>query len=128
MDHLRDKKILLVEDDEVSQFLLQKMLSVLGCKIQIVANGVEALQMVMLEEYDLIVMDIQMPVISGFETCRRLREAGVPWLKSVPIIGISANPSESIDYFAEKGMNAYISKPIHESDLLDTIKKHLLPS
>jgi CheY-like chemotaxis protein len=125
MAKLTAKKILLVEDDEISQFLIEKMVSVLGYKIQIAANGVEAMQIVLLQEYQLILMDIEMPVLSGYETCRKFRESGVPWLSTVPIIGISANPLETGKTYAEKGMNGYITKPILESDLLETIQKYL---
>jgi CheY-like chemotaxis protein len=125
MGSLREKKILLIEDDEISQFLIEKMISVLGCKVQVAPNGVEAMGIVMLEQYDMILMDIEMPVISGYETCRRFREAGLDWLSEVPIIGISANPLESSTLYLEKGMNAFIHKPIMESELLETIKKYL---
>lgn len=119
-------KILIVEDDDISQFLIQKMIKDIGYDSSTVSNGVDALQVLDKEAFDLILMDIEMPIISGYETTRRIRDSNNVFLKTIPIIGISANPFENdVQPFIEKGMNDYISKPIHELELHQKIEKQL---
>lgn len=114
-----DKCILVVEDDDISQFLISKMLEGLGYAVKIASNGPEALEILKSNYFDVILMDIEMPVISGYETIRRLKSGDYPNnIKNIPIIGISANPFEdNEEIYLEHGMNAYISKPIQVDDL-----------
>ena len=71
---MNNKKILLVEDDDISQFLIKKMLENLSLDVTIVSNGIEALSILSQEKFHLILMDIEMPVISGYETIRRIQK------------------------------------------------------
>lgn len=120
-------KILIVEDDDISQFLINKMTSDLGYHTFIVSNGIEALELLESELFDLILMDIEMPVINGFETTRRIRSSNITQLSNIPIIGISANPLDNdIQPFLDRGMNDYISKPIHELELKQKLDKQLI--
>lgn len=120
-------KILVVEDDEISQFLLTKMLGDLGYESNIASNGVEALELLKNEVYGLVFMDMEMPILSGFETVQLIRNSENSILKNIPIIGISANPFESeLDYYIKKGLNDYISKPISESNLREKLNNQLL--
>lgn len=120
-------KILIVEDDDISQFLISKMIKDLGCSCAIASNGVEALELLEKETFDLILMDIEMPVISGYETTRRIRSSNNSELSHIPIIGISANPLENdVKPFLDKGMNDYISKPIHELELKQKLDNQLI--
>lgn len=126
MEKLSKSKILVVEDDDISQFLLQKMMADLDYNATIVSNGLEALELLDKEHFDIILMDIEMPIISGFETTRRIRSGNNETLRTIPIIGISANPFENeLEPFLERGMNDYISKPIHEKDLMEKIENQL---
>ncbi len=120
-------KILIVEDDDISQFLISKMIMDLGHQYIIASSGVEALEVLENERFDLILMDIEMPIISGYETTRRIRSSNNSELSHIPIIGISANPLENdVKPFLEKGMNDYISKPIHELELKQKIDNQLI--
>lgn len=121
------RKILIVEDDDISQFLINKMMNDLGYHTYIVSNGIEALEVLESEQFDLILMDIEMPVINGFETTRRIRTSNITQLSQIPIIGISANPLDTeVQPFIERGMNDYISKPIHELELKEKLDKQIL--
>ncbi len=123
----RTNRILIVEDDDISQFLINKMMTDLGYHTFIVSNGIEALEVLETEKFDLILMDIEMPIISGFETTRRIRNSNITEMSQIPIIGISANPLENdAEPFIEKGMNDYISKPIHELELKQKLDNQLL--
>jgi len=118
------KRILVVEDDDIGQFLIKKMIDDLGHQALIASNGLEALSMLEKEEFDIILMDIEMPFINGFETTKRIRASENPLHKSIPIIGISANPFENeLQPFLDRGMNDYISKPIHELELKEKLEK-----
>lgn len=120
-------KILIVEDDDISQFLISKMIMDIGHQYTIASSGVEALEVLEKESFDLILMDIEMPIISGYETTRRIRSSNNSQLSHIPIIGISANPLENdVKPFLEKGMNDYISKPIHELELKQKIDNQLI--
>ncbi len=123
----RTNRILIVEDDDISQFLINKMMTDLGYHTFIVSNGIEALEVLETEKFDLILMDIEMPIISGYETTRRIRNSNITEMSQIPIIGISANPLENDAIpFIEKGMNDYISKPIHELELKQKLDNQLL--
>ncbi len=120
-------RILVVEDDEISQFLIMKMMSDLGFSAEICSNGPDAIELLQKEHFDLVLMDIEMPIISGFETTRRIRNIENEWLKNIPIIGISANPFENeLQPYLDRGMNDYISKPIHEPELMKKIESLLI--
>lgn len=122
-DSLSKKRILVVEDDEISQFLILKMISDLGFPAEVCSNGPDAIELLQKEHFDLVLMDIEMPIISGFETTRRIRNTDITWLKNIPIIGISANPFENeLQPYLDRGMNDYISKPIHELELMKKLE------
>ena len=119
-----NKKILVVEDDDIGQFLIKKMIDDLGYESYIASNGIEAIEVLEKEEFDVILMDIEMPIISGYETTKRIRTSQIDRIKNIPIIGISANPFENdLQPFLDKGMNDYISKPIHELELKEKLEK-----
>ncbi len=103
------------------------MVNDIGHQFILASNGVEALEILEEISFDLILMDIEMPVISGYETTRRIRMSNNSQLSQIPIIGISANPLENdVKPFLEKGMNDYISKPIHELELRQKIDNQLI--
>lgn len=126
MENSAIKHILVVEDDDISQFLIQKMMDDLGFKHHIVSNGLDAIEVLEKTPFDLVLMDIEMPIINGFETTRRIRNSDNSINRHIPIIGISANPLENnIESYVKMGMNDYISKPIHELDLKLKIENQL---
>lgn len=117
---LKNKKILVVEDDDISQFLIRKMLENLSFDVTIASNGIEAIEILAENKFDIILMDIEMPVISGFETVRRIQNGNLNYsAKNTPIIGISANPfDDDKELYFSQGLRDYITKPISQEDLL----------
>lgn len=123
-----NRSILVVEDDDISQFLIKKMLENLSFDVMIASNGLEALDILETNCFDIILMDIEMPVISGFETVRRIQNGDYKTeVKSIPIIGISANPFENEkEVYKNQGLRDYITKPISQEDLSEKINSILI--
>lgn len=116
--------ILVAEDNVVNQKLFQNILSKLGCTVKVVGNGVEAIQAVEGESFDLILMDCQMPVLDGYETTRQLRSHDKEEIKNIPIVAITAHAFEADrEKCREAGMNSYLSKPIQRKELTKTLRK-----
>ena len=113
--------ILLVEDKFVNQKVIELMLKDVGCKVDIASNGQMALDMYEPKKYDLILMDIQMPVMDGITTMRLLKKK---YKHLEPVIALSANVMEGDEenYLAE-GMNDYIGKPVNQVNLIEKIAK-----
>jgi CheY-like chemotaxis protein len=113
LDLNRPLRILIAEDNKVNQMVATRMLERLGHHIEIANNGVEAVEMSMDNEYDLILMDIQMPVMGGFEAMQEIRVRGAKTGDYVPILALTAHAMEGD---AEKclaaGFDGYLSKPI----------------
>ncbi|MCL1984836.1 MAG: ATP-binding protein, partial [Betaproteobacteria bacterium] len=115
----RQARILLVEDNEINQEIALEILSLLGFSTDMAANGREAVEAALNKDYDLILMDIQMPQMDGFEATRRIRASGKPGAESIPIIAMTANAMETDkEKSRHAGMNDHISKPI-DPDLLN---------
>jgi CheY-like chemotaxis protein len=122
------KKILIAEDNPINAKLLNKLLQNVGHECQIVVNGVEAVKSVATEHFDIVLMDIEMPVLSGLEATRIIRkseeENGLP---AIPIVGISANARASFYETAlNNGFNEYITKPYLKEDVYEAIRKWAL--
>lgn len=118
-------RILLVEDNELNQELAKAILEEYGFIISIANNGSEALHMVQRESFELILMDLQMPVMDGYEATRKMRE--MDDLQPVPIIAMSAHAMKGIkEKVCEAGMNDYIMKPFDVNKMLSIIKKWVL--
>ena len=117
---LEGRNILLVEDGKVNQIVISTQLKDAGAYVQIAENGQLALDAVDARdtEFDLILMDMQMPVMDGYEATRRLRKQGF----SKPIIAVTAHAlSGDCEKTMEMGCDAYISKPIERGKLIDMI-------
>ncbi|RZA00878.1 MAG: response regulator [Sphingobacteriaceae bacterium] len=114
-------KILIAEDNEVNQTLIKRILNKLGYKPTIVFNGLEAIEKVGEETFDMILMDIQMPGIDGLEATRRIRVLPIP---QPYIIAMTANAMTSdTEECYKAGMNDYIAKPFTIERLLATLTK-----
>ena len=110
-------RVLLVEDNEINQLYASTLLRNLGCVCDIAGDGSIALQKLANEKYDLVLMDIQMPVLDGYETARTIRQSGEAYAH-LPIIAITANASEQDRQKSlEAGMNDQLSKPFRPDDL-----------
>jgi CheY-like chemotaxis protein len=116
---LQGSLILLVEDNKVNQFLANALLTSWKAKVDISEDGQDAIDRLREKEYDLVLMDLQMPVMDGFEATEHIREV----LKSnVPIIGLSANAlNGERERSMERGMNDYVSKPFQPEMLYEKI-------
>ena len=128
-DVVRDKHILVVDDIEVNRIILIKILSSLGATCDSAANGQEAVDKFEASQpgdYDLILMDVQMPVMDGYTATRTIRGSGHPSAKSVPIIAMTANAFvDDVREAIESGMDAHIAKPVQIDNLKDTIQQVL---
>lgn len=115
------KKILLVEDNLVNQRVASLMLTNIGYNVDISANGREAVDSVKRTNYNLVLMDIQMPELDGLEATRLIR--GLPYNKStVPIIAMTANAFSGAEReYLDAGMNDYVSKPIDPQTFLTKV-------
>jgi PAS domain S-box-containing protein len=114
--------ILLAEDNAVNQLVAQDILESFGLKIDIAVNGAEAIEMSRNKSYDLILMDLQMPEVDGFEASRQIRTFN----RSIPIIALSAAVMQrDKELTLEAGMNAHLSKPINIKEL-QTVLSHYL--
>ena len=110
--------ILIVEDDSTNQLILEEFFSDLVVKYHIVENGQEAVDEIKNKDYDVVLMDIEMPVMDGFSATKCIRESG----NSIPIIAVSAHiQKEHIAHAHDAGCNDFISKPINFERLKEMI-------
>jgi two-component system, sensor histidine kinase and response regulator len=118
-------KILIVEDNEINCKLIHKIFERREIYYDFAYNGQDAVDAVKLKDYDLILMDCQMPIMDGYEATAQIR-AFEKGLKHTPIIAMTANAmSTDKEKCCEIGMDDYISKPININDLFELIKKHI---
>jgi PAS domain S-box-containing protein len=119
----RRLRILLVEDDEVNLWSGRKMLEKLGHTVTVAENGQEALNCLDHNEFDLIFMDVQMPVLDGVEATMAIRKGKGPQAK-VPIIAMTAYAmGGDREVFLQAGMNDYLAKPVRKEDLAKAIER-----
>ncbi|MBN2529025.1 MAG: response regulator [Deltaproteobacteria bacterium] len=115
-------QILVAEDHEVNQQLMITMIERMGHVVHIASDGIQALQMARTELFDLILMDMQMPGLSGLEVTKKIRETG----NKVPIVALTASAMKGdMDLCLYHGMNDYITKPIKRDLLQKVLYKHL---
>lgn len=121
------RRLLLVEDNELNREIATEILKQAGFVIETAENGKESVEMVAGSEpgyYDVVLMDIQMPVMDGYEASRKIRELSDPGLAGIPIIALTANAFEEDKKLAfEAGMNAHVGKPINVPVLFETLKQ-----
>ncbi|MBF0134633.1 MAG: response regulator [Magnetococcales bacterium] len=116
------KKVLLVEDNEINQEVAQGILNQTGLQVTIANNGMEAVDMALDGSFDAILMDIQMPIMDGYEATRQIRQK--EHLQDTPIIAMTANAlMGDREICLAAGMNDYISKPIDPRSLHDVLAK-----
>jgi len=119
---MKDLSILLVEDNPINQRITQLMLEPLVKRIEIARNGKEALDMFGTSRYDMILMDVQMPVMNGLVAAEKIRRLEMSTQMHVPIIAITANAMlGDKEQCLAVGMDDYISKPIEPGLLIDKI-------
>ena len=121
-------RLLLVEDVEVNREIVMTLLENTGIKIDIAENGVEAVEKFNSDSgrYDLIFMDIHMPVMDGYEATKEIRTGAGAAAKKIPIIAMTANAfREDVERCKACGMNDHISKPIDRDIMLDKMRTWL---
>ena len=132
-EHQRDKprptpyrglRVLVVDDNSINQKVAARLLEGLGCRVDIGANGREALELLEKVSYDLVFMDVQMPVMDGFEATKTLRELGI----RTPVIAMTAHAMQGDrERCLAVGMNGYVSKPVQREALSREIAKLVNP-
>jgi CheY-like chemotaxis protein len=120
-------RILAAEDNRTNQILLSAMLSPLGVDLQLAADGREALTLHRKAVFDLVLMDIQMPVMNGVDAARAIRalEQAEGWAP-VPILALSANAMRhQVEEYLAAGMDGFVAKPIDMATLLGAVEAAL---
>lgn len=118
-----NKNILVAEDNAVNQFLISNFLHELGHSFKIVSNGKEVLEQIKLNEYDLILMDVRMPLMDGITATAHIRKSYSK--EELPIVGLTADDVElNQNQYILSGMNAVLSKPIDLGKLTEEIRKY----
>ncbi|MDM8522055.1 ATP-binding protein [Desulfococcaceae bacterium HSG8] len=120
--NIRPLRILVAEDFEVNRIYISHMLEKRGHEIHLAENGREALELLEQHSFDLILMDIDMPVMDGLETTRRIRETDDPEISGIPIVALTAYAVRGDrKRFLDAGMDEYVSKPINAGELMNVI-------
>ncbi len=123
---LEGKKVLVAEDNKINFFVANKFLVGWGIKVTHVENGQLALDALEKEDFDLILMDLHMPVMDGIEATRIIRNSGNEKIRNIPIVALTAAiMSESHDKIDDLNINDYVLKPFKPQDLFDRIRKHV---
>ncbi len=125
LESTRKVNILLVEDNKVNQMVALGLLKKLGYECEVAINGLDALEKVQQQQFDLILMDMQMPVMDGLTATKKIRELDHP-SSNTPIIAVTANAmAEDLKSCFEAGMNDHLGKPFNKQDLQDYIERHI---
>jgi two-component system sensor histidine kinase/response regulator len=122
---LNNPQVLVVEDYPVNQELTKRILESAGWMVTIANNGKIAVSKIEQNNYDFVLMDIQMPILDGYEATRQIRSQGND---TIPILGLSANAfQEDHDRCIDAGMNDLIPKPVRRKSLLESIANYIPP-
>jgi PAS domain S-box-containing protein len=120
--------VLLVEDNIMNQFVANQVLELWNIKVDFANNGLEAVDKLKINDYALVLMDLQMPVMSGYEATSFIRDK-TNRLRNpeIPIIALTADAfPETKKKVMESGMNDFVTKPLEQTDLYNKIKQHVL--
>ena len=124
--NIRGHKVLLVEDNDINAEIAMMMLKQSGIEVDRAENGQSGLERVKENHYAAVLMDIQMPIMNGYETSRAIRQLDGEYFKKLPIIAISANAyDDDIKQCLEAGMNDHIAKPFNPDDLMKLLHKYI---
>jgi len=132
LNQIRGARILLVEDNEINQQVAQEILEGSGFVVEIANDGKEAVDMVSESEYDIVLMDINMPVMDGYTATREIRrwekERDPGDEKHLPIIAMSASAmTQDVEQAHEAGMDGHVAKPIDTKELFSRLVKWIEP-
>ncbi|HYG37173.1 MAG TPA: response regulator [Cytophagales bacterium] len=119
------KRVLVAEDSSVIQNLTKKILQFQNFDIVAVKNGKQVLEMLGKEDFDIILLDINMPLMDGMECAKQVRSLGDPKKANVPIIAITGNAKNyTLEEFKNVGINEYLQKPLNFDTLVNLVKKY----
>ncbi|MCL2045840.1 MAG: ATP-binding protein [Oscillospiraceae bacterium] len=123
-----DCHILLAEDVEINREIVQSLLEPMQITLDCAVNGLEAVNMYSIapHKYDLVLMDLQMPEMDGYEATRTIRALDIPGAKDIPILAVTANVfREDVLKCFEAGMNDHIGKPINIDEIVTKLRKYI---
>ncbi len=128
LEAIRGARILLAEDNAINQQIAVELLEKAGMVVDVAGNGAEAVAAAAETEYDLVLMDIQMPEMDGLTATRNIRMTDRPWCAQMPIVAMTAHAmSGHRERSLEAGMNDHITKPIEPHQLLQTLVAWIPP-
>ena len=125
------RQILIAEDVDINREIISALLEDTGVGISFAINGEEAVEMLSSEpeRYELVMMDVQMPIMDGYEATRRIRSSEFPGAGTIPIIALTANAyPEDVQRCLSAGMNSHLGKPIDINEVIGKLSEHLFAS
>ena len=127
LKQIQGARILLVEDNEINQQVAQEILEGSGFVVEIANDGQEAVTMVEESQYEIVLMDINMPVMDGYTATREIRNLKSE-IRNIPIIAMTASAmTQDVEKAHEAGMNGHVAKPIDTKELFSTLLKWIEP-
>jgi CheY-like chemotaxis protein len=118
-------RILVAEDEPINQKIISALLQKLGCEVTVAANGKQAVDSFVGQDFDIIFMDIQMPEVDGFEATRLIREVEQRTGKRVAIVACTAHAMSGYrELCLAAGMDGYMTKPISRQKLMETVESY----
>ncbi len=118
------RKVLIVEDNKTQRHFLRELLAANAFEVRTARDGVDALEQIQRDRPDVVILDVVMPRLNGYEVCRQIKRD--PATQTLPVIFCSSNAGLSDRYWGAKlGAIAYVSKPFQPQELLDAIHKGL---
>jgi len=120
------KKILVAEDSSVIQNLTRRILTIQKYEISSVKNGVQVMEELGKEKFDLVLMDIHMPEMDGMTCAQEIREKNPGGNENIPIIAITGNAKNySMEDFKEAGINDFLPKPLNYDNMVEMVKSYI---
>lgn len=127
-DFIKGKYILIADDQEMNLLLLDKILTRWQCRFDKAADGVVAYELFLANQYDLVLLDLQMPRMTGIEVIKKIRADKDPQKALIPVLALTSDVTmPGNEAFLLAGFNAYLLKPFREKDIYYSVIKHLLP-